>query len=118
MTDPLEKRIFDEIVKQPLTYQVTYRISGRPTTTGSGPERYADLVARLTELDGVEPGAFEGKGHTSTSAWIVRFAGPARELFDTLRSAVTARFDMPEVIQVVPGNHRRMPSADLAEADR
>jgi hypothetical protein len=102
-------------VTNPLTpYQVTYRISEKHTATGTSHDRYNQLVGRLEKMQGVERGAFEGKAHTSTSAWIVMFAGTAQQLFDKLKSAVTARCDMLEIIEVNPKNHHRGPPPDKA----
>lgn len=115
MTENLfENSVFDALTASTHSYQVTYRISAKPTTTGESHARYADLTDRLSRLEGVEPGRFDDRGHTSTSAWIVRFAGSAQQLLDKLRSAVTARFDMLEVIKVVAHNHARLPPPDEA----
>lgn len=110
-----ENSVFDALTASPRSYQVTYRISGRQTATGESHARYADLIDRLAQLEGVEPGRFDDKAHTSTSAWIVRFAGSAQQLLETLRSAVTARFDMLEVVEVVADNHARLPPPDKAD---
>lgn len=94
---------------------MTYRVSGRETTTGPSDFRYGDLVERLRSLEASEGGGFMDRGRTSTSAWRVRYQGGAQELFDRLKSAVTAKFDLLEVVEVDPSNEARTPEADLAD---
>lgn len=95
-------------------YQVTYRISHKETASGTSGERYARLVKVLEGFRAVEPGSFSGKAHTSTSAWIVPFAGTAQDLLQSLQPFVAARFDMLEIIEVVSENHARLPPPDKA----
>lgn len=106
--------VLDEIVAAYSTYQVTYRISGKTTATGDPRQRYEELISRLAAWQGIERGPFEEGGHTSTSAWIIRFRGTARELFAHLASAVTARYDLLEVIEVRPENEAKLPLPDKA----
>lgn len=116
MTDEaFEGSVFDALTEPTRNYQVTYRVSGKPTATGDSEDRYDELVRRLAQLEGVERGRFDDTGHTSTSARIVRFAGTAPQLLDRLKSALTARFDLLEVIEVVIGNHARLPPPDKAD---
>lgn len=86
---------------------------GGPTRDATS--RHAELTGRRARLEGAEPRSFGYQGHTSTPAWLMRFAGSARQLLDAPRPSVTARFDLREGTEAVTGNHARLPPPDTAD---
>lgn len=98
-----------ELLAAKVTYQVTYRICDKSTATGSASERYQRLTDRLAKL-GTEDDGFKQRGHASTSSWIVTYPGDAQKLLQHLTSAVTAKFDRLDIVEVHIGNRAQLPT--------
>lgn len=95
-----------EIIKASKAFQVSYRIKGETTASGTSQERYDDLVGRLEKFKAVlRSRHFDDEAHTATSSWIVRSSETTAEgLARKLARKLTLGVDLLEVIEVVPSN--------------
>ena len=91
------------------TYQVTYRIADRAIAGRNAEERRAGLVSKLQRLQGATTrDDFEDANHISTSCWVVRHRGTAKQLLVDLQAGLFGGFDLLEIIEVIPSNDARL----------